>query len=765
MIGTNLGRYRILEALGEGGMGRVFVAEDPTLARRVAIKVLPPAFSADPNLRQRLLLEARAASALNHPNILTIHDLGEEGGILYVAMELIDGQTLRAWSGGRAVPAAELLPLVRQATRALATAHAAGLVHRDLKPENLMVRRDGLLKILDFGLARSVSPEHDKATMAHTMPGTILGTAPYMSPEQVLGKPAGAPSDVFSLGTLLYELLTGTHPFATATAVDTMHRILHDVPAAPSKLTAGIPPELDFIVLKTLAKDPARRYASARELDVDLETCEAGLGRTAKELPAGGAAGKEGAVGPRAIAVLPFRNLGGNPELNHLGLGLADAVINRLSSSPDLVVRATSTIGRYEHQLVEVAQVARELDVVAVLDASFQRAGDRFRATARLVDAEGRALWAGKVDLDFADVFEVQDQVASGIATALTARLAAGQPAAGGGGRDPRAFDLYMRALKAHSEGTRSGFLSAIGHLQEATGIDPGYVDAWVLLAGANHAMFDSGSDSDPIWLKRSVAANVRARALDPQHPGALAQAGASHLVAGEKSEAYRALAEAHRRLPNDWLILHYLGYLFRLCNMVEAFEAAEGQSIALDPSPPWSYWSLQRVALERDRLDEARRWTEGSHLRFPTHPGQTIRELALWFHEGRDEDVLRTIAEKGDALEGHAGPGILQAMALARLGRREEARGKLVTIDAACRLDMDFAAYAAVIEGLLGDAEAAFRWLDRAIELGNDAVYLYENPKLFGPLHGDPRWAGFIAGVKRRAESFQKEFHWPIPA
>jgi serine/threonine protein kinase len=204
-------------------MGRVFLAEDPVLGRMLAIKVLPDEFAHDPERRERLLHEARAASALNHPNIVVVHDVGETNGKLWIAMERIEGETLRTWSAPRRPPA-EVLKVLRQALAALAVAHEAGLVHRDLKPENLMVRGDGLLKILDFGLARSVTPQPGARTA--TMPGMILGTAPYMSPEQVLGQPAGPRSDLFSLGTILYELLTGRHPFEAGSGIETMHQIL-----------------------------------------------------------------------------------------------------------------------------------------------------------------------------------------------------------------------------------------------------------------------------------------------------------------------------------------------------------------------------------------------------------------------------------------------------------------------------------------------------------------------------------------------------------
>ncbi|MGE5177119.1 MAG: serine/threonine-protein kinase, partial [Hyphomicrobiales bacterium] len=302
MIGDSLGRYRILEHRGEGGMGRVYVAEDPLLGRRLAVKILPPEFANDPERRHRLLHEARAASALNHPNIVTVHDVGEQDGALFVAMELVDGCTLREWAGAAPRPPGAVLRMIRQATTALGVAHAAGLVHRDLKPENIMVREDGLLKILDFGLARSVSP--GAAARTETMPGTVMGTAPYMSPEQVLGQPAGPSSDLFSLGTILYELLTGKHPFAAATAIETMHRILHEAPEPPSRVARGLTADFDFVLAKALTKDPSRRHGSAHDLDVDLETLECGCG------DAGGEDEGAAADGPRAIAVLPFKNIG-----------------------------------------------------------------------------------------------------------------------------------------------------------------------------------------------------------------------------------------------------------------------------------------------------------------------------------------------------------------------------------------------------------------------------------------------------------------------
>jgi serine/threonine protein kinase len=761
MLGTTLGRYRILSPLGEGGMGRVFLAEDPVLARRVAIKVLPPEFAADTERRSRLLHEARTASALNHPNILTVHDLGDENGLLYVAMELIEGQTLGEWARKAKRCPADILRLMRQAAGALAVAHAAGLVHRDLKPENLMVREDGLLKILDFGLARSVARVPDGETMAHTMPGTVLGTAPYMSPEQVLGQPAGPPSDVFSMGIMLYELLAGVHPFEGSSPVDTMHRILHESPAPPSGRDSVLPPELDFVVLKALAKEPQRRYATAKELDVDLETCERSLGAS----PAAAAAPMAGA--PRALAVLPFKNIGGNPELNYLGVGLADAVITRLSTSPDLIVRATSSIARYENQPTDPRHVAQELGVTAVLDASFQRAGNRFRATARLVEAPGgQALWAGKVDLDFADIFEVQDQVANGIATALTARLSGeakrGALVAQRFTPSPEAYELFLRGQEAARSGSLVGLRRAIEVTERAVAIEPGYANAWAFLGNLYHGMTDSGLDPDPRWYPKAEQAFSAALAIDPEHAYAHCYRSMLYLVHGKKREAYRGFVASYSKLPNLWMLHHYAGYLLRLSGMPDECLRVELLAHRMDPSVPWPCWTLARLHLALGRFEAAAEWVERVLTRFPNHPQTLGVQLLKLRKERRFEEAVAVAEQTKDRIQITPWNHLEWAMSLIHLGRLDEARPHVAEAEPAAALDMDCAAGTAAAHAMLGDPDRAFRHLQRAVELGNDGLYYCEDATLFGGLRTDPRWEPFLSGVRERVTQFRREFRWP---
>jgi tetratricopeptide (TPR) repeat protein len=425
-------------------------------------------------------------------------------------------------------------------------------------------------------------------------------------------------------------------------------------------------------------------------------------------------------------------------------------------------VRATSSIARYEKTPVETRHVARELEVGAVLDASFQRAGTRFRATARLIEEPGgHALWAGTIDLDFDDIFTVQDEVARGIATAMSARLRGDRVRYA---PSPEAFELFLRSREPDRTGTREGQLRKIALAEQAVALDPGYADAWAYLAKLRHSMADAGFDPDEAWFQKADEACARALAIDPDHSYARYTLGSLHLVRGRKREAYRAFVARHREHPNDFQPLHYLSYVFRLCNLVDRSLTVERLAIERDPGTPWSYWARFRLLAETRQDAEAEALLQQLELRSTDVPLFRGLPLVQLRNQERFEEIVDRVERMDRPLE-DSRVTFEWAYALLRLGRKNEARPLLEALERFARFDMDFAAYYAVLLGWVGEVDRAFASLARAAALGNDCVYLYEREDLFGPLHGDARWPTFLSAARQRAESYRDELRWPIEA
>jgi tetratricopeptide (TPR) repeat protein len=378
------------------------------------------------------------------------------------------------------------------------------------------------------------------------------------------------------------------------------------------------------------------------------------------------------------------------------------------------------------------------------------------------------------VDLDFADIFAVQDEVAHGIATALTARLAPDAVAAEGMVNDAgpvapkftptaEAFELSMRAQEAVRAGTRAGLERAIELCSRAVEIEPGYADAWAQLAFSYHGLSDGGFDPDPVWYDRAETAAKRALEIDPDHSAALFVVAALHVVRGRKLEAFDMLVRSHRRAPNQPMVVHYIGYVLRLSNLFDDAIRADLQGVELDPSATWMYWSILRMYFESGRADEAEAWWERTSTRFIHHPRTREYSLVRMFWQGRYEELLAESRRVPDEKETGFGPTFLQGMALVHLGRAGEARALTPRMDRGAWNDMDFASYAAALHGHLGNADEAFRFLARAVELGNDMLVQYENPAYFAPLFDDPRWEPFVAGVRGRVAVYRQNMRWPL--
>ena len=718
--GDRIAHYTIVERIGAGGMGEVYKACDTRLDRFAALKLLPRELTADEERVRRFVREAKSASALTHPNIVTIYDADRAESGWYIAMELVDGETLRARMRRIGIDFAASATLVAQAADALAKAHAHGIVHRDLKPENIMVTADGFAKVLDFGLAKLIESGAAGSQPAEdlTEDGVVVGTVSYMSPEQIRGGAIDARSDLFALGCVLYELVSLRRPYSAPTARESLHRALFDEPER-----IDVPSDLQRIIDRCLRKRAEERYASAKELASDLR-------RFVRRLE------RESEPPPLSIAVLPFRDLTASTDNAHIGLGLADAIITELAASRKLLVRPASAVAMFRD--ADPTAAGRALGVDAVVDGAFQRSGSRLRVTVQLVSTEGaRSLWAAKIDSSLDDLFSMQDEVAHRIAESLSIDLKQSpkvQPHA-------TANEWQMKGKLALAQDTIEKMKEAIDAFTHATASDPGFAPAWAGLADAYARLafnWDPGGD----WYRKAVEASERALALDPN----LADA---HYVLGrlvwspqgrfDYMTAIRHfaaalqlnpnLSEAHGRLG---VLLFHVGALaesedelrqavrinpadaisefhFSTCAFIagdyEKCLALFGDRIERAPHP-WAYYTKAHALIRLGRDAEAAAVTDMAALLFP--------ESAFYY-------PLRVV------LAARAGDRARALEQIQRTIEHENAYGHYhhAQYDIAC-------AYA-----LFGEQDPALQWLRDAAGNGLACASLLERDQLLAPLRG----------------------------
>ncbi|HEX9000665.1 MAG TPA: protein kinase, partial [Blastocatellia bacterium] len=476
--GQLVAHYEVVSTLGAGGMGEVYLARDRKLGRRVALKLLPPFSTTIPDRVRRFELEARAASALNHPNILTIYEIGQHAGLHFIASEFVEGVTLRQKIAHGPLTLAESLDLISQVLAALSAAHSASIVHRDIKPENVMVRPDGLVKVLDFGLAKLHGGEAIQATSEssadadiklHSMQSALMGTPPYMSPEQARGLDVDTRTDLFSLGVMLYEMVTGYPPFNGETVADMINALIEQ---EPLPLPAGrFPATLTEILRRCLAKNPHLRYGSARNVAQDLQLLAA-------ELKPEGAA----EISRSSIAILPFVDLSGDPDNELFCDGLAEDLLNALAKIERLHVAARTSAFSFKRKNADIREIGRLLKVETVLEGSVRRAGNQLRIMVQLVNAaDGYHLWSERYDRQINDLFRIQDEITLALVQALKVQLLGEEKA-----RllkkytdNTDAYQLYVKGRAYCHRATREGFDKAIEFFEQATAIEPDYAPAW----------------------------------------------------------------------------------------------------------------------------------------------------------------------------------------------------------------------------------------------------------------------------------------------
>ena len=657
LLGRTLGRYRIIEKIGEGGMGEVYRATDTRLGRDVAIKILPEGFTRDPERLARFEREARVLASLNHPNVATIHGLEEAEGTRYLVLELVDGVTLRSKLVEGALPIKTLVRLAAQIAEGLAKAHAAGIVHRDLKPDNLMLTDDDFIKILDFGLAKAAVEPDDRGSVmptepdVKTEPGRIMGTASYMSPEQGRGEALDHRSDQFSFGSVLYEMATGTRAFDEPTDADTLVAIMRSEPERPEDFDARVPQPLRWIIERCLAKDPVDRYDSTRDLARDLRNLSERLReiddseseeatpppRRYKRLRVLGAAFlglvliatvvlwqqshervRDEVAAPAAatasIAVLPLENLG-PAQQEYFADGMTDALITHLSKIEALKVISRTSVMRYKGSQKSLPEIAHELGVETVLTGSVLHAGDRVRISTQLTEADtDRNLWAESYEQDLGDILALQSEVARAIAGAVKVEVDPDEEARIASSRtvDPEAHEAYLRGLADLEEASRGGpyrrdsIRASFGHLQRAIELEPEWAEPHAKLAHAYRWLAGLGGvDPQAEFYPKSKAAALRALELDD------------------------TVAEAHFTL--SYVLLHH-----------EWDWAAAEQAIlrAVELDPNQSSWGYARFLRLAGRYEEAVEQYTRAWERFPTSPGRRYRLGYSYLCAGRPAEA-----------------------------------------------------------------------------------------------------------------------------